>query len=261
MSYRELQREAKATGLPARQTAAKLREQLASHRLAEQLASPVAATAAMGSDTGTTSPRDFLSPAAALALQSGDVHIVPNFVPPLLLAGLREEIRTLASAGAFQAAASFSSDGSQDTLRSALTCRPDLSNDSMWALYDKLQSVRDELVLHGRRRLAAGIEATFVVYPPGGYYRKHVDSLGAAVDPEGSGRRSVSFVAYLTEGGWSSEDGGCLRVHCEGAGGPTRDILPRSGSLVLFDSRLVWHEVRPTQRERACLVGWFRNML
>ena len=106
------------------------------------------------------------------------------------------------------------------------------------------------------------MEATFVVYPAGkGYYRRHVDSI-ANVDEEGSGCRSISFVCYLTEPGWTARDGGELRVYASGAAGAAvrRDILPESGTLVLFDSKRVWHEVLPTRRERACLVGWMREL-
>ena len=49
-------------------------------------------------------------------------------------------------------------------------------------------------------------------------------------------------------------DGGALRVHSDGT---YYEILPDAGSLVLFDSMAVEHEVRPTRRERTCLIGWF----
>ena len=45
--------------------------------------------------------------------------------------------------------------------------------------------------------------------------------------------------------------GGAEHAHAQ-------ELLPQSGSLVLFDSKRVWHEVLPTLRERACLVGWYR---
>ena len=74
------------------------------------------------------------------------------------------------------------------------------------------------------------------------------------VDPQGSGKRSISFILYLNEPGWRQSDGGALRIHRSGG---QEDFLPESGSLVLFDSKLVEHEVMPTRRERACIVGWF----
>ena len=127
------------------------------------------------------------------------------------------------------------------------------------ALYDLLMEVQDELAIGLSRPLSSGIEATFVLYPPGGYYKRHMDSI-QGVDEAGSGRRAVSFLCYLTDPAveWSRAAGGALRIF-DDAKGTHDDLLPTSGSLVLFDSKRVWHEVRPTHRERAALVGWYRN--
>merc|ERR1712129_598830 len=106
--------------------------------------------------------------------------------------------------------------------------------------------------------LADGFEAAFVVYPPGGFYRKHLDS-SEGVDPTGTGRRRLSFICYLNEPGWEASDGGALRVYDRGGedAGATHSLLPEGGLLAVFDSRRVWHEVAPTSRQRACVVGWF----
>ena len=60
----------------------------------------------------------------------------------------------------------------------------------------------------------------------------------------GSGQRALSFICYLTKTGrrWTSSDGGTL---CLDTG---ERVLPESGSLVLFDSKRVWHSVEPTRR-------------
>ena len=170
----------------------------------------------------------------------------------------------------------------QDARRSAVRCSPVLrgdpvgDTDAFWALHAALDEVRVGLGQLLGRRHARGFEIAYVVYPSGGFYQRHMDSL-AGVDPVGTGRRSVSFICYLTEPGWQRADGGALRVWegsdsrnggvTDGAKGPEhstgypenecRDLLPESGSVVLFDSKLVWHEVLPTKRERACVVGWF----
>ena len=51
----------------------------------------------------------------------------------------------------------------------------------------------------------------------------------------------------------SPADGGQLRAYT--ADGP-RDIESLPGTLVLFDSATVPHEVLPTRRERHVCVGW-----
>ena len=36
----------------------------------------------------------------------------------------------------------------------------------------------------------------------------------------------------------------------------TFDVPPNAGTLVLFSSAAIWHEVLPTRRERLVVVGW-----
>ena len=57
--------------------------------------------------------------------------------------------------------------------------------------------------------------------------------------------------AYLPPVGEAGEDGG-ERV---------RDIVPRGGTLVLFDSVSLPHEVLATNRLRYGLQGWFHEKL
>ncbi|EOD07869.1 hypothetical protein EMIHUDRAFT_125026, partial [Emiliania huxleyi CCMP1516] len=152
------------------------------------------------------------------------------------------------------------SDGAVDDLRSAYTARPDVEEAAFDALYGQLLEARGDLEALLGRPLSRGVEATFVVYEPGCFYRRHVDSL-AGVDPAGSGGRAYSFVVYLTgEQPWQPSDGGALRVFCDALGEEVEEeVLPAAGLLVLFDSKRVSHEVMPTRRQRTCLVGWFRE--
>ena len=208
-----------------------------------------------------------LSPSAGATILAGGVHRQTDFVPPALVAALRQDLAGLAAAGRFNVGASYSSDGAKDDLRSALTCRPIAGvdqgddpgdTDAFWELHGALDSARVQLGSLLGRELRSGMEAVYVLYPEGGYYRRHVDSV-EGVDSGGSGQRAVSFICYLNEPGWSASDGGMLRVFDSAGGERVReDLPPESGSLVLFDSKRVSHEVLPTRRQRACLVGWFR---
>ena len=47
---------------------------------------------------------------------------------------------------------------------------------AFWWLHARLSEVRAELAHRLGVKLAEGFEAAFVVYPPGGFYRKHLDS-------------------------------------------------------------------------------------
>lgn len=128
------------------------------------------------------------------------------------------------------------------------------------------------------------LEISYLLYDANGAaYARHVDSFA---DVSGSNRkRCVSFILYLgstdktvgdtNEQGngddWDcTRDGGALRIHEEEfasftgqplqrdpvAGRVWSDIAPQPGTVVLFDSACVPHEVVSTRRGRACVVGW-----
>jgi SM-20-related protein len=71
--------------------------------------------------------------------------------------------------------------------------------------------------------------------------------------------REVTAIVYLNEDwGSASEHGGYLRIHHphdDGAQAYT-DVAPHAGRLVLFQSRLVEHEVLPALRTRWAVSAW-----
>ncbi len=96
-------------------------------------------------------------------------------------------------------------------------------------------------------------EAHFAHYPPGAFYRRHRDAFIS------SDARVVSAVCYLNDG-WQAADGGELVIWPQPR---TRTVaatvLPEAGTLACFLSEQVPHEVRPTQRDRCSIAGWFRR--
>jgi SM-20-related protein len=128
--------------------------------------------------------------------------------------------------------------------------------------WDRLEAVR----LAVNRHMYLGLydlEAHFAVYPPGTYYRKHLDQF------RGIGRRRLSCVLYLNTD-WRCADGGALRIYTEpldGDCGPMEprcsaahvELLPEGGRLVTFLSARFLHEVLPAQRGRFSIAGWFRT--
>ncbi len=106
------------------------------------------------------------------------------------------------------------------------------------------------------RRLFLGLfefEAQFLHYPPGGFYRRHIDAL------HGERNRIVSMIAYLNED-WTREDGGALSVWAAGGvGEPVEEVMPLAGTIVLMLSEEIPHEARVAQRERRAIAGWFRS--
>ncbi|PWB31701.1 2OG-Fe(II) oxygenase [Pseudomonas sp. SDI] len=112
-----------------------------------------------------------------------------------------------------------------------------------------MDSLREAL----NRGLFLGLEdfeCHFALYPPGAFYRKHLDRF------RDDDRRMVSAVIYLNEG-WLPEHGGQLRMSLKD--GVEHDVQPTSGCLVVFLSGEVPHEVLPANRERLSLTGWFRR--
>merc|ERR1712194_928412 len=128
---------------------------------------------------------------------------------------------------------------------------------------DMMSELREILQKELRVRLLESMELHDLHYPGltsrgvvgkrKGFYRRHFDHTG---DDDKDYRRKVSLLLYLNEDGWRAEDGGILRAYVQPKqkSGDTRnivqDILPKGGTLVLFDSTSVEHEVLPTCKER-----------
>ena len=195
--------------------------------------------------------------------QTGRVHREVGFASPIhkLVDDLRYDIDALEQLGRFGPAGSGPRAGGDTGMRSALFADPidrprDVGCfDAFAALWERLGMVREELMEGLERDLIENVEVHYVRYPEGGYFQRHVDDYEA--NDGAPSRRSVSFICYLNDPGapaWTERDGGALRVHSDGA---YYAILPDAGSLVLFDSMAVEHEVRPTRRERTCLIGRF----
>jgi len=89
-------------------------------------------------------------------------------------------------------------------------------------------------------------EVHMTVYPPGSYYKRHLDQF------KKDDHRKLSVICYLNEN-WKEEEGGQLRIYL-----PEKaiDVLPLAGRLVCFRSDLLEHEVLAATRHRLSLTGW-----
>jgi SM-20-related protein len=112
-----------------------------------------------------------------------------------------------------------------------------------------MDSLREAL----NRSLFMGLEefeCHFAFYPPGAFYRRHVDRF------RDDDSRVISVVLYLNTA-WVPGDGGELRMYLEGD--IAHDVAPIGGSLVVFLSGEMPHEVLAAERDRLSLTGWFRR--
>ena len=95
------------------------------------------------------------------------------------------------------------------------------------------------------------IELHKTIYPPGTFYRRHLDQFRK------DDHRRLSLICYLNPD-WKEEEGGQLRIYPPGT---SIDVLPLAGRLVCFRSDLLEHEVLPATRERLSLTGWMLDQL
>lgn len=68
-------------------------------------------------------------------------------------------------------------------------------------------------------------------------------------------RRYCTAILYLQEV-WKAEWGGSLRAHAEPPSTDYVDVIPEGGTLVIFRSGDLMHEVLPTARRRIALTMW-----
>lgn len=94
-------------------------------------------------------------------------------------------------------------------------------------------------------------ESQFAHYPPGAFYRKHVDAF------KGSSNRVVSLILYLNPD-WSPADGGQLTLYDQ-ADRELAKFAPNMGTVAVFFSERFPHEVLATARDRYSVAGWFRR--
>lgn len=95
------------------------------------------------------------------------------------------------------------------------------------------------------------VEHHFAVYPPGAYYRKHLDCH------KDINNRVITFILYLNRKNWGHANGGQLRVWFDKK--ETEDFLPKGNRLILFSSPDYYHAVLPCLTNRYSFTGWFRR--
>ena len=175
-----------------------------------------------------------------------------HFIAPTLTHALAEECRKRAAAGLLvqagvgRSALAVVSEGLRGDHIQWLEAGQSEACDQYLAVMDELRQALNQALFLGLE----DFESHFALYPPGAYYKKHLDRF------RDDDRRAVSVVFYLNEQ-WQAEQGGALRLHL--ADGRLYDVWPQAGSLLVFLSADMPHEVLPATRERLSLTGWLRR--
>jgi SM-20-related protein len=164
---------------------------------------------------------------------------------------LREEAEAVQRDGRLRPAATGRGSGRRDAgLRGASTAWIDplgcgAATAAWWSAMDALRVALNRRLLLGMETF----EAHFACYPPGAGYARHRDRFA---DDDA---RVLSLACYLNTD-WPVDAGGALRLHLpDGA----RDVAPRAGTVVLFLSDEIEHEVLPATQSRWSIAGWFRR--
>jgi SM-20-related protein len=180
--------------------------------------------------------------------------VQPDFISPDMVVLLREDLKLRQQNGDFKRAAiskgrteNVNVDVRSDAI---LWLEENASSGVQQGLFVKIQDLRRSLnsqLYLGLR----GFEGHYAAYPSGGFYQRHLDAFNK------ENLRTVSLVLYLNET-WKPDWGGQLRIF-DGtqAGELATDVLPTGGSLVLFMSSEIEHEVVPSSVERLSFTGWF----
>jgi len=177
--------------------------------------------------------------------------VVPSFFAAAEVAALAADCRALDAAATLTPAATGREAGRRQAgLRGDRTrwFEPDALSPPQAAYWQAMDALRRDL----NQRLLLGLEsleAHYALYPPGAGYARHRDRF------RDDDARVLSSVCYLNEG-WQPVDGGVLRLHLADG---VHDVAPQGGTLALFLSAEIEHEVLPAQRERLSIAGWFRR--
>ena len=116
----------------------------------------------------------------------------------------------------------------------------------------------NDLVAYLNRTCFLGIlqkEFHYAIYPKGTFYKRHLDTF------QNDDRRKLSMVCYLNDDSWIANNGGELTIYLpEGNGERALDIIPRPGRVVIFESQILEHEVKPVlASERLSITGWLKT--
>jgi SM-20-related protein len=127
-----------------------------------------------------------------------------------------------------------------------------LANPTEKAFFDAVNDFTDYL----NRTCFMGIlhkEFHYAVYPEGRFYKRHLDTF------ENDQRRKLSMVLYLNKA-WTEDNGGELVIYKnEGPEEKSIPILPKFGRVVIFESSVLEHEVKPVLKgERLSITGWLK---
>lgn len=127
------------------------------------------------------------------------------------------------------------------------------ANDAEKLFFGKINALVDYL----NKTCFLGIlqkEFHYALYPEGTFYKRHLDTF------QNDDRRKLSLVCYLNDEDWKAENGGELVIYKNINGVEVaKSIYPLPGRVVIFESQLLEHEVKPVKTTRLSITGWLKT--
>lgn len=115
----------------------------------------------------------------------------------------------------------------------------------------------NDLVAYLNRTCFLGIlhkEFHYAYYPKGTFYKRHLDTF------QNDDRRKLSMVFYLNDEDWEKDFGGELVIYKQLEGKEEEIVItPLAGRVVIFESQLLEHEVKPVSHPRLSITGWLKT--
>ena len=97
-------------------------------------------------------------------------------------------------------------------------------------------------------------EFHYALYPTGTFYKRHIDTF------QNDDRRKLSFVCYLNDEDWQPDNGGELVLYLnQNSIEEEKVIYPFPGRVVIFESQIIEHEVKPVNTQRLSITGWLKT--
>lgn len=178
--------------------------------------------------------------------------VAPGLLPPALVLALRQRLQQLQQAAALRPAAIGKGPQQQHNQQIRSDNTHWLNGDN--ALEAAFLELLEDLRITANRQLLLGLrrfEAHFAHYPPGACYQTHVDAF------HGSRTRVLSAVCYLNDD-WPTTAGGELLLYGQDGHSELARVSPRGGTVALFLSEDVPHQVLPANRDRYSIAAWLR---
>ena len=195
------------------------------------------------------SPLPFMTIVNELTTQGYSIR--RNFFNPEDFAALARELNLLYDGGNFKDAAigNHKKTSTHGEVRSDKTYwidphSPTPTQQIILRAFEKLRVECNQLLFLGLQTF----EGHYSVYLKNSSYCRHLDSF------QDDDARVLSVVIYFNEN-WQTGDGGELLLHCQ----PPVLIEPHAGTLVVFLSQQIEHEVLVAYKTRIGFSGWFKK--